>query len=100
MVRRLKTVTEPGGKVTSYTFDKSGNKDTKTVMVGASVSISSYSYNMQNRLTATETKVNGAIPSGASYFYDNNGNMVGSASYSLTAGAPMDAGIGLSMLGG
>jgi len=100
-LNRLLTVTEPDGRLTSYTFDASGNRSTETVIYGGETTVTSYSNNPQNRLVATSETVNGIAAGGSRFYYDNNGNMISSTSYSLTSGATsaMDGGIGLFLLG-
>ena len=74
-MNRLAQTTEPTGRVTSYTFDKAGNRLTETVTAGSTVVTTTYTYNEQNRLMTTVTNSDtGAETTG--YVYDNNGNMI------------------------
>jgi YD repeat-containing protein len=75
-LNRLLTVTEPGGKVTAYTFDAAGNRLTERVTVGSDTIVTSYIYDGQNRLTGTWTTANGQVAREVGYTYDNNGNQI------------------------
>ena len=75
-LNRLESVTEQSGRVTTYTFDASGNRDSEAIMENNSTTVTSYTYNEQNRLLKTQTKFDGAITSEKSYTYDNNGNQL------------------------
>jgi RHS repeat-associated protein len=75
-LNRLLTVIEPSGKVTSYTFDASGNRSTETVTVGSDTIVTTYTYDGQNRLTGTLTTANGQMARAVTYTYDNNGNQL------------------------
>ena len=86
-LNRLDSVTEPVGKVTSYTYDKAGNRLTETVTDGANVTVTTYSYNEQNRLLNTITQ-GGGITQKTSYFYDNNGNMLSMVKSSMKPATP------------
>lgn len=72
-VGRIKTVLEPDGKITSYTYDSYGNRKTqRTEGEGLLVDIQ-YIYDSSNRLVKTiEMKDNTVI--NTEYNYDNNGN--------------------------
>ncbi len=72
-LNRLSKITEPGGKITTYLFDKAGNRTHEIVSAGSSSYSTTYTYNEQNRLTGTQTTV-GAITEKVQYEYDNNGN--------------------------
>ncbi|MEN6312661.1 MAG: S8 family serine peptidase [Clostridiaceae bacterium] len=74
-LERLESTTEPNGRVTGYTFDKTGNRLTETVTIGTSAAITTYTYNEQNRLVDTVTN-DGSTTVTVNYAYDNNGNMV------------------------
>lgn len=76
-LNRLETVTEPGGKLTKYSFDKAGNREKEEVTSGASTETTDYSYNEQNRLMST-TKHQGNQMEIVAYSYDDNGNMLSS----------------------
>ncbi|MGE5579276.1 MAG: S8 family serine peptidase [Bacillota bacterium] len=75
LLNRLETVTEPGGKVTSYTFDRAGNRLTESVTEGGATVTTTYTYDRQNRLTSTVTE-NGQTSEKTVYAYDGNGNTV------------------------
>ncbi|HWR60163.1 MAG TPA: RHS repeat-associated core domain-containing protein, partial [Clostridia bacterium] len=76
-LNRLSKVTEPGGKTTSYLYDKAGNRIQETVIENSSTTTTSttttYEYNDQNRLTETVTR-SGFVTEKVKYDYDNNGN--------------------------
>lgn len=74
-LNRLETVTEPNGKVTSYTFDKAGNRLSETATAGTQAVVTTYTYNDQNRLTKTVTQ-DGTQTEKVTYVYDSNGNMI------------------------
>ena len=71
--KQLVSMTEPGGRETSYTYDKAGNRKSQKVQDGSGITEISYTYNSQNRLTATVEKTVGSVISTA-YHYDANGN--------------------------
>ncbi len=75
-LNRLETVTEPGGIVTSYTYDGSGNRLTETVSHAGVSQISIYSYDDQNRLTGITVKADNIIIEERIYQNDNNGNQL------------------------
>ncbi len=79
MLNRLETVTEPDGTVTSYTFDRSGNRATEIVVKANDRRVNTYTYNEQNRLTTVTTKLNGVSTTTTEYVYDNNGNQLTTA---------------------
>ncbi|WP_242631550.1 RHS repeat-associated core domain-containing protein [Sedimentibacter sp. zth1] len=68
-------MTEPNGKITSYSFDKAGNRKTEIVIVGENLTGTSYIYNEQNRLISSETKLSDKKTEKTIYEYDNNGNL-------------------------
>ncbi len=74
-LNRLKTVTEPNGRTTSYTFDRAGNREREAISEGSNTTVNYYRYNEQNRLFEVTTAVNGVNTSTTHYSYDNNGNM-------------------------
>lgn len=77
---RLKSVTEPSGKLTEYSYDKAGNRKTEKVTENGVVAATAYTYNEQERLmTTVQTAEN--ITKTITYQYDNNGNV-----YSKTQG--------------
>ena len=53
-LNRLASVSEPGGKLTSYTYDPAGNRQTETVSTGSISIVTTYTYNEQTRLLHTE----------------------------------------------
>ncbi len=77
-LNRLEKVTEPNGKITSYTFDKAGNRLTETVLAGTVSVTTTYRYNEQNRLVST-VKQNGNETITDKYSFDNNGNTISKA---------------------
>ena len=70
----LQRITEPGGRVTNYTYDKAGNRLSETD--SAASSTTTYTYNEQNRLLRTEKTLPGGVVESMQYSYDNNGNMI------------------------
>ena len=76
VLNRLSSVTEPSGKVTSYTYDASGNRATQTVVLGTDTTITTYTYDPLNRLLGTVTQLNGITTETVAYTYDNNGNQL------------------------
>ncbi len=73
-LNRLTKVAEPGGKITEYTYDKAGNRETETVASGSTRTLTTYTYNEQNRLTSTVSQEND-VRTTTKYGYDNNGNL-------------------------
>ncbi|MCX7746261.1 MAG: right-handed parallel beta-helix repeat-containing protein [Clostridia bacterium] len=77
---RLKVVDEPAAnavnrKITTYTYDASGNRKTETVTEpGKPEILNTYVYNDQNRLTSVENRENNVIKEVTYFYYDNNGN--------------------------
>ena len=70
--RRLKSVTEPEGRTTTYTYDTAGNRATKEVSYRTEEPVvTTYTYNSSNQLM-TETTGDEAT----TYTYDSNGNLV------------------------
>ncbi|MEL4106285.1 kelch repeat-containing protein [Oscillospiraceae bacterium WX1] len=76
-LNRLSSVTVPGGKVTTYTFDAAGNRAAQQVTDNGSVTNTMYTYNAQNQLLSAADIINGKTTT-TSYCYDNNGNTVSS----------------------
>ena len=75
-LNRLKTVTEPNGRVTEYTYDASGNRETETIRYNGETIVNTYENNEQNRLIQVVTRVNGSVTETTVYTYDNNGNQL------------------------
>jgi RHS repeat-associated protein len=75
-LNRLSTVSEPDGKVTTYTYDGAGNRKAEKVEKGLAGAVIFYAYNDQNRLSSMlssdgiETK----------FLYDRNGNLLSKSS--------------------
>ncbi|GBG07986.1 RHS repeat-associated core domain-containing protein [Paenibacillus agaridevorans] len=75
-LNRLSRVQEPSGRVTTYTYDASGNRTQEKVVQGSQVTLTMYTYNEQNRLMdTTEVKTSGEKQIDQ-YKYDNNGNLI------------------------
>ncbi len=68
---RLKTAVLADGTIQDYTFDGNGNRKTLTVTNGEGTSITTYAYDLNDRLIS-ETK-DGEM---TTYIYDSNGNML------------------------
>jgi RHS repeat-associated protein len=86
VLNRLLTATEPNGRVTAYTYDGSGNRTIETVTQSGQSTVTTYQYNEQSRLTATEMEQPDDTVRLVDFYYDNNGNMVGRTSALLTDG--------------
>jgi RHS repeat-associated protein len=65
-------------------YDGSGNRATETVTQSGQSTVTTYQYNEQSRLTATQTEQPDGIARLVDFYYDNNGNMVGRTSATLT----------------
>lgn len=74
-LNRLSSVTEPDGKVTSYTFDTAGNRLAQMISKDSSNEVTTYLYNDQNRLLSMNVKTDGVLIKDGIYSYDNNGNV-------------------------
>ena len=79
---QLKTVSEPGGRVTSYTYDAAGNRATETVTQGGVSVTTTYEVNAQNRLVSV-TVPDGPMTRITRYTYDAAGNMLSSLTETL-----------------
>lgn len=82
-LNRLKSVTEPSGKRIAYTYDKACNRKTESTTIGNVTTLTTYTYNSQNRLVTTET----TSPLGTertAYLYDANGNMMSKTKSTIT----------------
>ena len=80
-LNRLATVSEPGGKQTSYIFDPSGNRSSQSVTEAQTTTLTAYTYDPLNRLnnyTETTTAGSAGVTSirTSQYIYDNNGNQL------------------------
>ncbi len=81
-LNRLQTITEPNGKVTSYEYDKAGNRSVESVIATDETSdstvtvVNTYTYDTGNRLTNISAKVNNVLTEVTDYTYDNNGNQL------------------------
>ncbi|GFZ31506.1 hypothetical protein CSC2_20320 [Clostridium zeae] len=75
-LNRLKTVTEPSGKVTTYTYTSAGNRNTETVVEGSNTTVKTYTYDSLNRLLSIIVSLNTVTVENTSYTYDNNGNQL------------------------
>ena len=73
---RLKKVTDPEEKTTSYTYDRAGNRETGTITDNGQTIVNAYEYNEQNRLLTITTKTDGALTEVIVFTYDNNGNQL------------------------
>ncbi len=70
---RLQSVTEPEGKITTYSYDMAGNRVRKEVSNPGSVPIvTEYTYNVSNQLMKQHTS-DGTV---TEYTYDANGNLI------------------------
>jgi RHS repeat-associated protein len=84
VLSQLSTVTEPSGKVTSYTYDNAGNRSSETVTENGASITTTYMIDIANRLTATmeersdETVIN-------RYYYDPAGNVLSRMPESYTS---------------
>lgn len=74
-LNRLSKVTEASGKITEYSYDSAGNRKIEKDTQASSTTTTSYTYNEQNRLTATVVVSSDGSKQTNSYSYDNNGNM-------------------------
>ena len=71
--RRLQSVTEPGGKTTTYSYDRAGNRAQKEVSYpGSEPIVTEYTYNVSNQLLIQHTS-DGTI---TEYTYDANGSLI------------------------
>ena len=86
-LNRLESVTEPGGKVTEYTFDASGNRATEEVTDAGDAALTTYTYTAQNRLTTATKLLSDGTTNSTYYFYDNTGNTISSHEESFETGS-------------
>ncbi|MFD1176916.1 RHS repeat domain-containing protein [Paenibacillus puldeungensis] len=75
-MNRLQSVTEPSGKITTYAFDASGNREREKLVNGSSKTVINYEYDEQNRLTSTSQNSIEGTKQKVAYHYDNNGNLL------------------------
>ena len=73
---------EPCGRLTKFTYDRAGNRQSQTVTTGNDVVVTTYHYNSQNRLTST-VEADGDEITTTVFRHDNNGNMTGKMSSTL-----------------
>lgn len=85
---RLETVIEPSLKKTAYTYDASGNRLTEKVTSGSSSTLTTYTYNEQNRLLMTVQAQSFGETRIEKFSYDNNGNMLNKSVDSIKAVDP------------
>ena len=77
-------------RTTSWTYDNTGNRLTQTVTIPAlgsapgSTTVSSYTYDSDDRLLTEIASINGAQTQSITYAYDSNGNTI---SKSVTVGS-------------
>ena len=78
-VTEPKKTTETSGKLTKYTYDAAGNRETEQVTTstaaGTQVTLNTYKYNEQNRLLSTTEETGDGTKKTTTYSYDPNGNM-------------------------
>ena len=72
---RLLSVSEPGGRVTTYAYNGAGDRSSETVVHGGATITRVYAYNLRGWL-ATVTETSGLTTTVARYRYDANGNQV------------------------
>ncbi|WP_281882896.1 RHS repeat-associated core domain-containing protein [Paenibacillus sp. YYML68] len=70
---RVKKMKEPDGKITTYSYDSSGNRSGQTVTGTGMSSTITYTYDNRNRLTHTVEVRNGETTT-TTFIYDQNGN--------------------------
>ncbi|MEL4106276.1 RHS repeat-associated core domain-containing protein [Oscillospiraceae bacterium WX1] len=96
-LNRLQSVTAPGGKVTTYTFDAAGNRAAQQVTDGSNNTNTTYTYNAQNQLLSALDSSRNTVNT-TSFCYDNNGNVVSSRKETTDASTG-DPGASLSLQG-
>ena len=113
-VDQLASVSEPSGKLTTYTYDASGNRQSETVTgdlsLTSAVSVTpwqggqgqsittTYEVNEQNRLISTEQTIN-AQKIIEQYCYDDAGNMLSCLPTALNEAGSSEGSLGISLLG-
>uniref|UniRef100_UPI0025846064 right-handed parallel beta-helix repeat-containing protein n=1 Tax=uncultured Clostridium sp. TaxID=59620 RepID=UPI0025846064 len=75
-LNRLSSVKEPTGKLTSYTYDSAGNRETEKIVDKDLTILNKYVYNGQNRLLSIISSQNDIVISEKYFNYDNNGNQI------------------------
>ncbi|ARC84676.1 RHS repeat-associated core domain protein [Clostridium argentinense CDC 2741] len=75
-LNRLSSVKEPTGKITSYTYDLAGNRETEKIVDKDLTLLNKYIYNGQNRLLSIISSQNDIVVSEKYFKYDNNGNQI------------------------
>ncbi|WP_461612180.1 RHS repeat-associated core domain-containing protein [Clostridium sp. Marseille-QA1073] len=75
-LNRLSSVKEPTGKITSYTYDLAGNRETEKIVDKDLTLLNRYIYNGQNRLLSIISSQNDIVVSEKYFKYDNNGNQI------------------------
>jgi RHS repeat-associated protein len=75
-LNRLLTVKEPSNRLTTYSYDKSGNRFKEIINYNNLKTENIYEYSEQNRLKNIHTKINGIVTEVKSFTYDNNGNQL------------------------
>jgi RHS repeat-associated protein len=74
-LNRVLTISEPGGKVTTYEYDTAGNRSSETTVQSGATIAKNYGYNSKGWLTWTN-EVNGTTTTVVTYTYDANGNQI------------------------
>ena len=71
--------TETAGRITSYTYDAAGNRETERTTTSkaaaAKTTLITYKYNEQNRLMSATEETGDGTKKTTTYTYDGNGNM-------------------------
>ncbi len=75
-MNRLASVTEPDGTITDYSFDKAGNRLSKTVTKYSNTATTTYVYDERNRLLSENTIDPVGNLKNTTYKYDPNGNLI------------------------
>jgi len=75
-LNRLATTTMPNGAVTSWSYDEAGNRSVQTVVNGTVVTVDTYTYDTQSRLTEVTKRINTVYVEDTEYTNDDNGNQI------------------------